>query len=751
LAAPDFSKLTFKEKASPEFGLNFAIQLENWHVSQFSSGLTNNRWTMLQNYRFFTGDQEAIRSSRPVDPIANNDPQTSPSADWENLQILPGIMDAINAKLNEVKVEPRVTMIDSMAMDARDEFRAKLEILLSAQQQKKELEPLLQQYGISKEQVPTNDMELEMLVQTMPQFQEEMYLEMALQDIDHQNRTEMLFKQLDTDFQANNIAGVYINRVNGTRQFHRYDVCNAGSSPSMYEDGHDKVWWYNIRMVPIDVIKYEAQAFLSKDELDEIKGGYFQLANNIMFTWGGNNNSNTAFYYDTFTEYGLVMDFQFISTDTFYENIKADGRAFYGYTPKKVGEHGDVEVNTLEIQNLFGGSLIVSQNKVYNYGVKPGVRQPITTNPEDAGKVQAWKVYGDFVVYEANKVNGVSNKSIIRRAIPHITSIDSTWKKYKNAVKKFIPWIVQLDDNVLAKLVLKEGGSAITQQTIVTTLYEEYMVLTDSGVLKEMFNTSMADLIKIIENPGASSLQTLWTNFINEVNFLRDTIGINQLATGAAPTAEQGKFVSQLQAQGTENILWGIMFAKMQLKQNLWENLMFDVMENGARGVMGNKKYVWPKGNPQERFCNLVVEPYPTAAEDADFQDILHEAVAAKTLSADTVAFLKTIRNMKQRWMWLSIEIKRGEARKQAAGIENIKATGEEQRASNQQTHDNEIIAQNEKAKADAKKLILVEAAKAMFEPPQMLSGPDGKKIEQPKAEVDMAQIAELMLLADSI
>jgi len=737
----EFNNETIYEKKDPKYGIQFAQNLEMWHISQFANNFSGNKYQQIQNYQYARGDQDPLRSSRPVDPIGTNDNQTLPGAETENMQLLPQIYKAIKAKLNRYEVQPRISMIDALSIKQRNEFRGKLELLMMLQQQKEDVAPYLEQFQMSEDQIPIDTTELEMMIQTMPQFQEEMYLEMGLEDINQQSNLESLAMQVDGDFICNMKGGYYINRAQGKRELLQWDLINGGISPSKYEDGRDRTWWYGIRMVPLETLRYEAQGDIPKEELDKIRGGYFTLASNIAYFW---NPQGGLQYYDTFTPYVLVMDFQFVSTSSFYINEKGE-KVYFGRAEKEQGKDGEVEES--KVQDLYGGSYVIGWNQIYNYGVKPGIRQPITSNPEDAKNVEAWRVYGDFVIYEADKIFGVSNKSPIEIAKPHITSIDYTFKKYKELVRTFIPWIVQVDDLVLSKLVLKEGGDPISGATIMTTLYEKYFLLTDSSALTNMYNTSMSDLIKIMENPGAGSINTVWTSLINEINLLRDVMGINQLATGGAPQSEQGKAVSMMQAEGTDNVLFTLMFAKKQLYKMLWSNLMYDLLENGGSGIVGNKPYIIPEGNPEERIANLVVEPVPTEAETLRFSQQLDKAIMAETIKPFQIAYLDTIRNMKQKWVYLAVQNKREEDKKQRMGLENIKATGEEQRASNQQTHDNEVQAELLKQRAEAKRMILVEATKAALAPPT--SAGEGKA--PVKNEIDMEKVAALMMMADTI
>jgi hypothetical protein len=713
--APDLS-VPFEKKKSKEFGKDFASGLESWHLMQIESpNFPKRRWA--ENYQYALGAQTYLRTTQPIDNLVGTDSQTLPGADLRNMTLTSTILESIVGKLNKQRFRPTISMIDALAMDERTDMKAKMELAMYLKQQGMESEQIMQQIGLSPDEVPMDTTELQIMIDCMPQFVEEMNLELALNKIGHENGLDTLARMVDYDDAITAVRGHYINRVNGKRQIEWLDPLNSGHSMSFYPDGRDIVWSYRIRPIPVEQVRIEAQEDLTDEQLKNLRGGQFSLLYNWLFWWNASNQQNfLTTFTNTYTDYVLVMDFEFVSTDLLYTNVK-NGRAYNGYTKKTPGKDGDVY--TAKVQNLFGGKYICGSGYIYDYGVKTGVRQPIVTRNEDAFKVNASKVYGNFVCYHSSMVRGESI-SIIDRAKPHIDSIEDTFKKFKTYVREFLPWMIRVDQDALADLALKEGDD-VTAEDLMTTLLERGIGVVSSSAYKGFHNASVKDALTIISNDGGGNLQVLWNLLLQQINLLHDVVGVPKIDTGGGVNPEQGKAVSQMLLQGSENVLSGLMAAKIGLYTNLWENLMYDIMQSGEAGVAKGRAFNIPQGNPDERIPNLIVEPLPT---DMDWQDLYNkaqQALSAGSLTMDQYAYLKIIDNMKQAWGYLSVQQKRNDIKKSQMQQMADQANTERQMMSNQQ-------AQEGKERLEQIKIIgnvIGEYAKAAFANPMNTQNPE--------------------------
>ena len=712
--APDLT-VPFDKKKSNEFGKSFAQGLESFHLMQIESpNFPRRRWA--ENYQYAMGNQSYLRTVQPIDNLGANDSQTLLGADLRNMKLTATILESIVGKLNKQKFKPSVSMIDALAMGERQDMKAKMELAMMLKQQGAEMGQYLQQLGLMPDEVPMDTTELQIMLDCMPQFVEEMNLELALQKIGHENNLETLARMADYDDAITSVRGHYINRVNGKRQIEWLDPLNSGHSMSFYPDGRDIVWSYRIRPVPVEQVRIEAQEFLTDQELSNLRGGQFSILYNWLYWWTNNNNNYLTTFTNTYTDYVLVMDFEYVSTDVLYTNIK-NGKAYNGYSKKTPGKDGDVY--TAKVQNLFGGKYICGSGYLYDYGVKPGVRQPIVTRNEDSFKVNASKVYGSFVWHHSSMVRGES-VSIIDRAKPHIDAIEDTFKKFKTYVKEFLPWMIRVDQDALADLAMKEGDD-VTAEDLMTTLMERGLGVVSSSAYKGFHNASVKDSIAMIGNDGGGNLQVLWSLLLQQINLLHDVVGVPKVDTGGGVNPEVGKAVTQMLLNGSDNVLSGLMDSKIRLYSTLWENLMYDIMQTGEAGVANNKAFAIPPGNPDERIPNLVVEPLPTDVQWQDLYAKAQQALAAGSLTMDQYAYLQIIDNMKQAWGYLSVQQKRNDIKKMEGQQMADQANTERQMMSNQQ-------AQQGKEKLEQLKIfgnVIQEYAKAAFANPMNSANPE--------------------------
>lgn len=280
--------------------------------------------------------------------------------------------------------------------------------------------------------------------------------------------------------------------------------------------------------------------------------------------------------------------------------------------------------------------------------------------------------------------------------------------------------MIRVDQDALADLAMKEGDD-VTAEDLMTTLLERGIGVVSSSAYKGFHNASVKDALTIISNDGGGNLQVLWSLLLQQINLLHDVVGVPKIDTGGGVNPEQGKAVSQMLLQGSENVLSGLMAAKIGLYTSLWENLMYDIMQSGEAGVASNRAFNIPTGNPDERIPNLVVEPLPT---DMDWQDLYakaQQALAAGSLTMDQYAYLKIIDNMKQAWGYLSVQQKRNDIKKSQMQQMADQANTERQMMSNQQ-------AQEGKERLEQLKIIgnvIGEYAKAAFANPMNTQNPE--------------------------
>jgi hypothetical protein len=688
VGAPDLF-LPFEEKKTKKFGLDFARGLESMYLLQ--SGMvvgSDPKGRNALNYMYGTGDQPMTQAIRPIDDITGNDSQTILGGNTSNMQLLPSIVSAIVGKLIKRQYKPSVTMIDALSMMDRRDFQTQLEMVLQAKKSNADMAIYLEKFGLTPEDVPIDDTEVQLRIETMPQFEFEMNLELALQDIGQDNRIEVLRKMLLTDFLHASRGGMYINRKGGKRQLEWLDPQTSGCSYSVYEDNRDSSWFYRLKLLPLEQVRVEAQAYLTEDELKQLRGGQYSMLANGLYSWVPYGNGAATYATSNYVDMVLTMDFQFITTDTGYINEK-NGKLFpLGYKPKKNGPDGKVE--TVKVQNLFGGTFIPGTDKLYGYGVKEdAVRQTVVSGAayrdldqrvayqstmDDAGKVNTSKVYSDFIFYKVNSVRGVS-KSIIDIARPHIDSIQQNFNKFRDYMQEFIPWLLVIDEAALSQIITQEGGDPISAEDFLVTAVARGQLIGNSANLKGIYGASFDKAFQLKANEGGGNLSMLWDICLKQINLLRDILGVSNVELGAQIEGGQGKAVTQMQVAGTENVLAGISFAEKQVFEMLYENLGWDVLRTGANGVLGTKPFLVPKGNPDERIPKFFCEVLPTEQEWNDLLMKAETALQAGSLSMDEYAYLKlSINNLKQAWVYLAIRKKRNEMAKAAATQANEKA-----------------------------------------------------------------------------
>jgi hypothetical protein len=274
---------------------------------------------------------------------------------------------------------------------------------------------------------------------------------------------------------------------------------------------------------------------------------------------------------------------------------------------------------------------------------------------------------------------------------------EDTFKKIKTYTREFIPWLVVIDQKALAEIITKDGGDPISADDFLTTAIQKGQIIGDSSNLQGLFQSSFGDAFKIVGNEGAQNLQVLWSMFLQQINLIRDTLGIVNVESGVSPGSDQGKGLTQLALAGSDNIISGLVSAKVDLIQRLWKNLMYDILMNGAQGVIEGSPFDVLPDNPEREgeingeyvltrlIPNLQAEVLPTEEMWQKLYMIADTAMQAKTISMADYVYLQWIDNLKQAQAFLAIKEKRGQLAAQQSAQMNAEMNAKQQQESNAQ------------------------------------------------------------------
>jgi hypothetical protein len=141
---------------------------------------------------------------------------------------------------------------------------------------------------------------------------------------------------------------------------------------------------------------------------------------------------------------------------------------------------------------------------------------------------------------------------------------------------------------------------------------------------------------------------------------------------------------------------------------------MYDLIMNGAQGVMNNKVFTLKPGNPEEAIPNLKVEVAPSEQQWAELYALANQAMVAGTITLDQVAYLKMIDNYKQAYAYLALQQKKGQMQQSQNVTANAQANAQIQA---------QVAAAAQQGKETLEKIkiqgdIVKEVAKALIENP---------------------------------
>jgi hypothetical protein len=723
------------EKGTTDYGLKIARFIENAYVQGIAGGNIS-RSKMVQRLRYAQGRQDQIlRGNRENDrntPDQNRDyaqngfganPESNQYID--NVKIANKIISAVVGKLMQVKVKPKVAMIDARSMNERLQYEAKLRLLMTAQQMGADVDGFLAQFQMTREQIPIDSDDLQVMLDAAPQLEVEQNLELAVQDVWQKSGEQALRYEFNSLMVNQGIAGFCLEKVSNERVIHVLDPMFSGCDYFASMDGREVNYNYRIEMLPVDNVKYQAQNSLTSDEIEKIHGGY--IPNVPFYGLFGDRASTRAYFQD---DYCFVLSFQIRSHDTLYLGIDNDGKPIQTFEKPQPGTY--IELYQSIVINIYEGKYVLGQGVLYNYGQKTNTtREPIDVLPEDYGKVNPANAYSDYVwVQLPNARGGVV--SLTDRLMPHINTFQITWNKMSKAIANFVPQVITIDYDAVSEVVV--GGEKITGEAVLKNFFHTGIQLYTSSVYKGQPNLGAKQAVTVQDNAGGGNIQFLANQLAQQLSIMQDMCGVPPAVQGSAPEKYVSATATAQSITSTDNVLFEYYFCQNLAIENMSKVLMYDICMYGGEGFLGNRPYHIDTQVYSQLIPTLKIETMP---DDIELQTLMQNMSIAQEkgfITPGDYIFLQRVsrNNLLQAQLYFISKEKRG------------KMAAEQQAAQNQQYN---IDSQRASAVESTKQKMAIERIK----------GSEQRKneilkyvLENPDANVSLPKIKEILSFIES-
>ena len=272
--------------------------------------------------------------------------------------------------------------------------------------------------------------------------------------------------------------------------------------------------------------------------------------------------------------------------------------------------------------------------------------------------------------------------------IPYADAIQLAYYRLQHELNTSVPKGFNINLAALEEVSLSGGGQTMKPSDIID-LYLQRGVLVSRSTSFD--GRQIPPAITELQGGTGGAIAEYW-NLINQnLDMIRQTLGLNELTDGSTPNPKLLTTVAQLAASGTNNALSDIVYSDKQITQSLSEAIIIRVQDivrsSDGRAIadsLGKGTVELLKISPDiTRYTfGISIIDKPTAEEKAKLDELVKVALQQGQLDISDVIRLNNIPNIKQAELFLAYKVRKNMERKQQEALQMQQQNGQIQQQS---------------------------------------------------------------------
>jgi len=612
------------------------------------------------------------------------------------LSVIPMLLGTVMGVLSKQELRPLLVPIDAASNDVRRDYEAIIRTYKAFAESGMQFTDLLKQIGLTPDQVPDDDDELRMLLQTRPVFKQAMNGELFLEQVFAENNLEVVARQYQLYLATLGWGAVKCSYINGEHVLERCPMEDFIFDLRYLQDGNARYYGV-VRYLKVGEIIERAKESnggrgLTDDQIKELNakrgsGWWYQNQAQQLGDFTGDVNDSVP-----------VLDFEYYSLLTIIERTKLGQDGFprtYIESNRKptspevlAASERIISEQVYTANAWYGGQYVIGTNIMYNWGLVEGQgRDPLAKDPRDMKIVKPWKAMSSFY-FDAPDAFAGAKKSMVEQMVPVARQIQRTWKNLSALMQRYTPYKEEIDMGLMAEISSSfGGGKAISPQEVIR-IYKTEHILLKNTVATKMHPNASGRAIELVPTPDAQQLQFLVGQLNSDIALLRSITGVTGISSGQIQSAEITNSTQMLALQGTDNVLEGIASSSRRMVEYFSKLIVCreQYLRREREGVSGTQPYKLDESF-HDTIMGVKVVVKPTVLEKQRFEQAAAAALARQAITQADYFFVLNIDNIHQAEEILAVrEAKRTRAAQEAAA-QNQQMTIQGQQESAMATH----------------------------------------------------------------
>ena len=601
--------------------------------------------------------------------------------DWSVLPIIPKFRRIALSILEKQNYDIQIDPIDSFASQEISEKLKEIKVKIEMREGMKSLgmEDLAKVPLIAQQPGEPDDLDGLEVMELGMRHRTSMEAEQAVDLTFSQNNYQELRRQVLEDFFDYGVGCYKDYRDGNLVGIRRVDPRRLMLSYCTYPDFRDLRYIGEIVETPVSQLIQMSNGELSNEDIKFL----YMYANSNQ--WRQATPLGNSYYgsYSDFWNKGKVqvVDLEIYSTDELVREERVDkrGNVIFGKASFDDYNNKKEKYKRKQIQGGYRIKWIIGTDICFDYGRMYDMKR----DPLNVARIKS--------SYHLTACDFYDMKTFSRMEaiIPYADAIQLAYARLQHELNTAIPKGFMIDFSALEEISLSGGGAKMTPSDILDLYFQRGVLVTRSTNMNGQQNRMRA--VEELQGGVGSSIQEYWTLINNNLDMIRQTLGLNELTDGSTPNPKLLTTVANLAASGTNNALGDIFNSDRQISESLAESVVIrvqDIIKSGQgedfQLSLGKGTVEFLKISPEisKYTYGITIVNKPTAEEKAKLDELMKVALQSGQITIDDVIRLNNIQNIKQGEMFLAYKVKKNIEKKQQEAQQQQEMNGQIQQQS---------------------------------------------------------------------
>ena len=553
-------------KSSKAYGMEVARGIQNeWFRKNSGSGRFTQNQREFHKLRLYARGEQSVQKYK--DEFSINGDLSYLNLDWKPVPIIPKFVDIVVNGMQDRLFEIKAFAQDPESLEKRTAF---VENLLFEMQSEAFLDGIEENLGVNvrsidKDNLPSNEEELELYMQIGYKQSIEIAHEQAINNILLKNNHKELKKRLDYDQVVLGISAAKhsFNNTDGVKLDY-VDPANLVYSYTEDPNFQDVYYFGEVKQIKSNELKKQFPSLSDEEFADAIKksSNYnnYDYTNND-YNDSSDSNSLTVLYFNWKTWEKSVYKIKETSTGA-NKAIKKDDT----FNPPK-DQRSRFERVAQSREVVYEGVMVLGANKLLKWEKASNMVRPDSN---------ANQVMMNYVVSAPRMYKG-KIESLVSRMVTYADLIQLTHLKLQQTIQRMTPSGVYLDADGLAEIDLGNGTSYNPQEAL-NMYFQTGSVIGRSMTVDGEMNPGK---VPIQELPGGGGQQTqlLIQAYNYYLQMIRDVTGLNEARDGSDPDPYALVGVQKLAAANSNTATRHILHSSLYMSTKLAEAISIRIKD----------------------------------------------------------------------------------------------------------------------------------------------------------------------------